>query len=113
MDGMAMMLKSFGIDPEQIKGSLTTARDEIMSQVKALRDSQDRIEQKLLLIETNTKLQNEIRDSQKRIEETMARIDMYFQSHAEVQGAIEGVSLLPPNVPANSIPQIPAELRGQ
>jgi len=96
MDGIGMMLKSFGVDPEQIKTSLITARDEIMSQVKELRDAQVRIEA-----------------SQKRIEETMARVDMYFQSHAEVQGAVEGVSLLPPNVPANSIPQIPAELRGQ
>jgi predicted nucleic acid-binding Zn-ribbon protein len=82
MDGMSMMLKSFGIDPEQIKASLTAARDEIMTQVKELRDAQ-----------------KEILESQKRIEEMAARIDMYFQSHSEVQGAIEGVAILPPQIP--------------
>lgn len=82
MDGITMMLKSFGIDPEQVKQTLAGARDEIVAQVKELRDAQVRVEA-----------------SQKRIEETTARIDMYLQSHSEAQGAIDGVSLLPPRIP--------------
>lgn len=47
MMGTEMMLKSLGLDPEKIKGSLIEAKNEIMAQVQTVNDSLARIEAKL------------------------------------------------------------------
>ena len=42
--GMNMMLKTLGIDPEEIKASLIQAKNEIMAQVTSVNDRLARIE---------------------------------------------------------------------
>jgi uncharacterized coiled-coil DUF342 family protein len=45
--GIEMMMKSMGIDPAQIKKSLTDARDEIMAQVAQINAKLDAIQSDL------------------------------------------------------------------
>lgn len=48
--GFAILLKSMGVDPEQLKTTLTAARDEIMNHVNELKENDKRIERKLDLL---------------------------------------------------------------
>lgn len=45
--GIEMMLKSMGVDPNAIKTALTTARDEVMNEVKKIHTRLDAIDAKL------------------------------------------------------------------
>jgi hypothetical protein len=54
MNGVEMMMKSFGIDPVKIKAELTevfkTTTDNVMREVTAIKTAQERIEKKLDLL---------------------------------------------------------------
>ena len=64
MDGMSMMLKSLGVDPEKIKASLMDAKESIEAQLKLLHEKLDRIERKLdALPETITVGSNSVSES--------------------------------------------------
>ena len=52
MNGVDMMLKSMGIDPEKIKQSLMEAQQAIMSEVKEIHNKLDTINNRLIRIET-------------------------------------------------------------
>jgi uncharacterized coiled-coil protein SlyX len=50
MDGMTMMLKSMGVDPDKLKAMVTETLDGLNRELTALKETNQRMEQKLDLL---------------------------------------------------------------